>query len=44
VYGLGGVLVALPLVTLALAVLDEWLPEDQVPPLEDAVAPRAVLP
>jgi predicted PurR-regulated permease PerM len=44
VYGLGGVLVALPLVTLALAVLDEWLPEDQVPPLEEAVAPRAVLP
>ncbi len=44
VYGLGGVLVALPLVTLVLAVLDEWLPEDQVPSLEEAPQPRPVLP
>jgi predicted PurR-regulated permease PerM len=44
VYGLGGVLVALPVVTLVLAVLDEWLPEDEAPTAEEPVSSRPALP
>jgi len=44
VYGLGGILVALPLVALALAVLDEWLPDDAGPAPEEPAAARPVLP